>query len=335
MIVERKKTKDGYNTTLKFVVESINQYGGSNGKKGFLFSDCDLTAHDMNYLSATMISSSYNFEIIDFSNNPKIDALAIDYLLKGATGILSVKQGNLTDMNLMYQGILSRYNFVFHKLDLSGCNIGDVGADILGHALANGKLKCLKNIDISGNNISTPKITELLKQVSQDLFVVTEKSYEEGKAVYKDTSGKLYDMHIKSDGKDAIVEFADGITGISGVSAGDTCPAPVKDQIIGCIKGGLTTTVGATVGCLASTSAYPVCVASAALVGCGVSLVGVGISPCVDNAYNSIENYFKGGSDNDKGFGFSATGGTEIKGTTIDNDHGPIGSNFDLSQHDF
>ena len=28
-----KKTKDGYNTTLKFVVESINQYGSSNGKK--------------------------------------------------------------------------------------------------------------------------------------------------------------------------------------------------------------------------------------------------------------------------------------------------------------
>lgn len=330
----KEKGHDGYNASLKYVVESINQYGGSNGKKGFLFSDCDLTAHDMNYLSETMINSNHNFAIVDFSDNHQLGALGLDYLIKGQSGILSLQSGN-HDINLMYQGILTRANFTFDKLDLSGCNIGDVGADILSHVLFTKKLPSLKNLDISGNNISIPKMTQLLNQTSQDLFVVTEKSYEEGKAVYKDTSGKLYDMHIKSDGKDAIVEFADGITGISGVSAGDTCPAPVKDQIIGCIKGGLTTTVGATVGCLASTSAYPVCVASAALVGCGVSLVGVGISPCVDNAYNSIENYFKGGSDNDKGFGFSATGGTEIKGTTIDNDHGPIGSNFDLSQHDF
>ena len=303
-------------------------------KKGFLFSDCDLTAHDMNYLSATMISS-YNFAIVDFSNNPKIDALAIDYLLKGATGILSVKQGNLTDMNLMYQGILSRYNFIFHKLDLSGCNIVDVGADILGHALANGKLKCLKNIDISGNNISTPKITELLKQVSQDLFVVTEKSYEERKAVYKDTSGKLYDMHIKSDGKDAIIGFADGITGISGISAGDTCPAPVKDQIIGCVKGGVAAGLTSSIGCLSTTVAYPVCVASSAFVGCGVNTISVGISPCIDKGYDLIEKMI-GIKDNDKSdFGFTVDGGTEIKGTSIDNDNGLKGSNFDLTQHDF
>ena len=40
--------------------------------------------------------------------------------------------------------------------------------------------------------------------------------------------------------------------------------------------------------------------------------------------------------DSDKsGFGFTVDGGTEIKGTYIDNDHGPIGSSFDLSQHDF
>lgn len=363
------KTPDGYNASLKYVVESINHHG-YQGQKGLLLSDCDLTAHDMNYLSATMAGHNYNFTVVDLSDNPQLGALGVDYLVKGADGISHLQLAQTASINhaqgkpmmLMgkpfelppemlaqcmqmaqtinpddytFKGLLTRSNFNFQKLDLSGCNIGDSGADILGHALAKGRIPSLKNIDLSGNGINPAKIKHFLDQFSQDIFVVTEKSYEEGKAVYKDTSGKLYDMHIKSDGKDAIVEFADGITGISGVSAGDTCPAPVKDQIIGCIKGGLTATAGAAVGCMASSGAYPVCVANAAIVGCGVSLVGVGISPCVDNAYNSIENYFKGGSDNDKGFGFSATGGTEIKGTTIDNDHGLVGSNFDLSQHDF
>ena len=205
------KGTGGYNASLKLVVESINQYGGSNGKKGFLFSDCDLTAHDMNYLSATMINSNHNFAIVDFSNNPQLGALGLDYLIKGQSGISSLQSGN-HDINLMYQGILTRANFNFDKLDLSGCNIGDVGGDILSHVLFTKKLPSLKNLDISGNNISTPKITQLLNQASQDLFVITEKSYEEGKAVYKDSSGSLYDMHIKSDGKDAVIEFADGIT---------------------------------------------------------------------------------------------------------------------------
>ena len=34
-------------------------------------------------------------------------------------------------------------------------------------------------------------------------------------------------------------------------------------------------------------------------------------------------------------FSFSATGGTEIQGSYIDNSRGPMGSNIDLSQHDF
>ena len=53
----------------------------------------------------------------------------------------------------MYQGMLTRPGFNTVKLDLSNCNIGDIGADILGHALASGKLPATKEIDVSGNNI--------------------------------------------------------------------------------------------------------------------------------------------------------------------------------------
>ena len=50
----------------------------------------------------------------------------------------------------------------------------------------------------------------------------------------------------------------------------------------------------------------------------------------------SFKIYKDNYKDNDKGdFGFTVDGGTEIKGTYIDNDHGLTGSNFDLTQHDF
>jgi len=323
----KEKGHDSYNSSLKYVVESINQFGGSNGKKGFLFSDCDLTAHDMNYLSTTMINSNHNFAIVDFSNNPKIDALAIDYLLKGASGILSVQQGNLTDFNLMYQGILTRSNFNFHKLDLSGCNIGNVGIDILKHAFTNSRLKSLKSIDLSGNGISISKMSEFLSEVNQDLFVITEKSYAEGKAVYKDSNGTLYDMHIKSDGKDAVIEFADGITGISGVSAGDTCPPTVKEQMKACIGGGVGATVATWSVCSGDIKAKLICAGGAFLTGCAATVATVASTQCVMGG-----EYKDNGNSN---FGFTVDGGHEIQGTYIDNDNGLKGSNFDLTQHDF
>ena len=82
----KEKTKEGYNASLKLVVEGI-KYSGYTGQKGLLFSDNDLTAHDMNYLSATMPSNNYNFTLVDFSNNSQIGALGVDYLIKGADGI--------------------------------------------------------------------------------------------------------------------------------------------------------------------------------------------------------------------------------------------------------
>lgn len=185
----KDKGHDGYNASLKYVVESINQYGGSNGKKGFLFSDCDLTAHDMNYLSETMINSNHNFTIVDFSNNSQIGALGVDYLIKGAEGIshLQIAQTGLDNHNqgkpmmLMgkpfelppemlksmmeqaktinpddytYKGLLTRGNFNAVTIDISNCNIGDIGADIIGDALCKGRMPNSKHINVSGNNIT-------------------------------------------------------------------------------------------------------------------------------------------------------------------------------------
>lgn len=149
----KEKGDDSLCSSLKYVINEIKLYNGySPTAKAFIFSDCDLTAHDTNYLSTNLPNNAHNFILVDFSHNPQIGALGVDYLLKGATGILSLQSGK-HDINLMYQGVLTRPNFNIVKLNLENCNIGDIGADILGHALVSGKLPA-KEIDVSGNNIT-------------------------------------------------------------------------------------------------------------------------------------------------------------------------------------
>ena len=89
--------------------------------KACIFSDCELTAYNTNYLSTNLPNNTYNFTLVDFSHNPQIGPLEVDYLLKGATGILSLQSGN-NDINLMYQGLLTRSNFNVIKLNLENCN---------------------------------------------------------------------------------------------------------------------------------------------------------------------------------------------------------------------
>lgn len=162
----KEKGTDNLCSSLKYVINEIKLYNGySPTAKAFIFYDCDLTAHDTNYLSANLPNNAHNFILVDFSHNPQIGPLGVDYLLKGATGILSLQSGN-HDINLMYQGVLTRPNFNIVKLNLENCNIGDIGADILGHALVSGKLPATKVIDVSGNNITDKgagSIAEALK----------------------------------------------------------------------------------------------------------------------------------------------------------------------------
>ena len=142
---------DGVNVQVKNIVQDLT-INGYQGQESLIMSNYDLEPHDMNYLSATTPSNTYNFTLVDFSYNPRVCAMGVDYLLKGAAGISSIQQGN-QNINLMYQGMLTRPSFNIVKLNLENCNIGDIGADIICHALANGKLPATKEIDVSGNNI--------------------------------------------------------------------------------------------------------------------------------------------------------------------------------------
>ena len=215
----KNKETNGLSSNLVYIVNEIKTYSGFHPAKGFVFSDCNLTPRNMEYLSSNLPSINHTFELVDFSYNPQLGAQGLGY----------------------FNNLLTKPGFNAIKIDLSGCNIGDAGMDILAQTVSSGRLPSLKHIDISGNGISRPKINEFLNQISQEMFLITEKAHDNGQngqAVFKDSgSGSLYDMVIKSDGADATIEFADGTRGISGVSAGDTCPAPVKDQIIGCIAG--------------------------------------------------------------------------------------------------
>jgi len=282
-----------------------------------LFNDCKLNDDDMYWLTSMFNThkSSLAVNTIDLSNNC----------------IRLEKDNGLPFFSSIPKNVLN--------LDLSNNNIGDHGAKVIAEGFANGLLPITKFLNLGGNKITTSgfqKMKDIIGDVSQEVFIITETKYDTGKSIYKDTDSKFYEMSIKSDGKESAFEFANGITGISGVSSGDTCPAPVKDQILGCIKGAIPATAGASVGCGGTTVAYPVCIANAAIIGCGVGVIGVGLSPCVDNTYNNIETFLGGNRDHDKGdFSFSATGGTEIQGSYIDNSRGPMGSNIDLSQHDF
>ena len=314
----------------------------------------------MEYLSTNLPSISHKFELVDFSYNPQLGHLGLDYLIKGpdgldylkywinlikgSPGIASLQSGNHDinfDINLMYQGLLARPELNIVKLDLSGSNIGDKGMDILAHALSNGKLPSLKYIDISGNGISRPKINQFLNQISQEMFLITKKAHDNGQngqAVVKDCdSGSLHDMVIKSDGKDTTIEFADGTTGLSsGVSAGDTGLPSVVVQISYCLGGGtgaMAAIYQSWKTCSKAPGGYILKLGCEAFwKGCAVTLTARSVTECA-----SGREY--------EGSGFTAS--TDIdwdhyidwdhwgNSGASDNDNGLSGSNFDLSQHYF
>ena len=232
----KEKAKDGYNASLKLVVESI-KYSGYTGQKGLLFSDNDLTAHDMNYLSATMPSNNYNFTLVDFSHNPKIGALGVDYLIKGQDGINHLKdsQTALNNHNqgkpmmfmgkpfiippemlksmmeqaktinpddYTYKGLLTRGNFNAVIIDISNCNIGDIGADIIGNAIYKGRMPNVKHIDVSGNNI-TPNgkgiIARTLNKLDKGIAITIEKFSSSAKDLLQ-SSAKAMLFIAKSNG---------------------------------------------------------------------------------------------------------------------------------------
>ena len=321
----KNKETNGLSSNLVYIVNEIKTYSGFHPAKGFVFSDCNLTPRNMEYLSSNLPSINHTFELVDFSYNPQLGAQGLGY----------------------FNNLLTKPGFNAIKIDLSGCNIGDAGMDILAQTVSSGRLPSLKHIDISGNGISLPKIKQFLNQISQEMFLITEKAYDNGKAVFKDAgSSSLYDMCIKSDGNETSIILENGITGISGISAGDTCPPSVKDQIRYCFIGSVTGAVKGWYTCQGKNKL--VCIAKDAYFGCTLGVTTVALNACAGSADNPFSGATastdidwdhwgnSGASVSDRGdSSFSATGGTEIGPTTIDNDSGPMGSNFDLSQHDF
>lgn len=220
------------------------------------------------------------------------------------------------------------------RLDLSNNKINDEGAAIIANGLANGVLPITKLLNLGGNQITSEgfqNMMDIISHIDQEIFIITEKneSAGEGKAVFKSTDGHLYDFKLTSDGKECAVEFGDGITGISGISAGDTCPAPVKDQIHACFLGGVSGAMKGLATCKETGKAKLVCIAKDAFLGCSIATTSIALKPCTSLGSNYRDH------DHDSNFGFSAIGGTEIKGSYIDNSRGPMGSAFDLSEHDF
>ncbi len=111
-----------------------------------------LSDSDIQKLNNGLYGYTLNLQSFNISNN-SMGVVGLDHLIKGSIGIAHLQAGG-NDINNMMQGILTLPTTSIVCLNLANNNIGDIGADILGHALVNGKLPATKNIDVSGNNIT-------------------------------------------------------------------------------------------------------------------------------------------------------------------------------------
>ena len=213
-------------------------------------------------------------------------------------------------------------------LNISHCGINDTGVTQLANNL--GALG-VKTLVLADNQYVTQAgrdaIKQSLSQVPHEVFVSWAKSDGTGTATFKDKSNKTYDLTLEPDsGGNCNISLMP--SGISGVNAGDSsgvCPAPVKDQIVACLGAAVGAGVSGAVGCGSTNLAYPVCVASAALLGCGGAIYAVALNPCIDSAYSSIL-----GDSNNSGSGGWDVNDPQVSGASVGNNvSGNIGD-FDL-----
>ena len=171
-------------------------------------------------------------------------------------------------------------------------------------------------------------VKQSLSKVPHEVFVsfvnANANSDRTGTAIFKDKSNKTYDMVIKSDGADAIIDFADNNTGISGVSAGDTCPPSVRDQIATCVGGGVGTVTATWTHCSSAVDvrAQLVCRGGAFFTGCASTVAAFATTQCArGEGLDSIAD------DSYRGFDANAS---QLSGASVDNNvSGNIGD-FDL-----
>lgn len=133
-----------------------------------------LEDHDIEKLNDGLYGYKLSLQVFNFCNN-NMGAVGLDHLIKGSIGIDHLRTGG-NDIHNMMQGILTLPTTSIVCLNLANNNIGDVGADILGHALANGKLPTTKYVDISGNGITKDgdtKIMQAAKGLWKDFAIFT------------------------------------------------------------------------------------------------------------------------------------------------------------------
>ena len=176
-------------------------------------------------------------------------------------------------------------------------------------------------------------VKQSLSKVPHEVFVsfvnANANSDRTGTAIFKDKSNNIHDLILEPDSGDNC-KISLMPSGISGVSAGDSagvCPAPLKDQIIGCLEGAISIGVAGLVTCGSNPTpaGYPICVARAALIGCGGRTLSIASKPCIENAYSSIL-----GDSNNSGSGGWDVNDPQVSGAYVDNDvSGNIGD-YDL-----
>lgn len=213
-------------------------------------------------------------------------------------------------------------------LNISDSSITDNGIAQLASAIG---AMGVKTLVLANNRYVTIGGQELLKkslsEVPHEIFVSWANPDGTGTATFNDKSNKSYDLVLEPSGNGNCLISIDP-KGL-GVSAGDsTCPAPIKDQIVGCIKGAVGGGVTGVLGCGGANIAYPACVASAALLGCAGNTYNIALSPCIDNAYSSVERFVD--SSESKSGGFDPHD-TPLSGVTVSNEiGGGTPGDFDL-----
>jgi hypothetical protein len=190
-------------------------------------------------------------------------------------------------------------------LNISNCGITDTGVTQLANNL--GALG-VKTLVLANNHYVTQAgrdaIKQSLSQVPHEVFVSWANKDGTGTATFKDKSNKTYDMVIKSDGADAIIDFADNNTGISGVSAGDTCPPSVREQMAYCLGAGTGTMMARWENCSKLPGqAKLVCLGGAFLTGCAAGVATKSITECARG-----EEYHDHDGRDDRGDSYDNTG---------------------------
>lgn len=145
--------------------------------KSINLSHNNLSDSHVGILNNGLYGYTLNAQTFNLSYN-NVGAVGLDYLVKGDIGIKYLKSGG-KDINQTMQGIFTLSTTSIVHLNLCNNIIGDIGAEILCHALVNSKLPATKTINVSGNNITQTGegyfVKALHSPTTQDMIILTQK----------------------------------------------------------------------------------------------------------------------------------------------------------------